>query len=68
MVTFAETAIVDYHLSLTDHGKKIPFSVSVCSKHTEVRYFRFLFAANKRKLLFFVSFIFCLLNSGNMKT
>jgi hypothetical protein len=51
MGTFAETAIVDYHLSFADQGKQN--SVSVFSKQTtEVCHFRFPFAANKRKLHF----------------
>jgi hypothetical protein len=37
---------------------KLPFSVSVCSKQTEVCRFRFPFAANKRKLPFSVSSVF----------
>ncbi len=32
---------------------KLPFSVSVCNKQSQVCYSHFLFAANKRKLLFF---------------
>ncbi len=38
---------------------KLPFSVPVCSKQTEVCRFNFLFAANKRKSPFSVSSIFC---------
>jgi hypothetical protein len=36
MGTFAETTIVDYHLSFDDQGNKPPSSVSVCNKQTEV--------------------------------
>jgi hypothetical protein len=39
---------------LPTKGNKLPFSVFVCSKQTEVCRFRFLFAANKRKLPFSV--------------
>jgi hypothetical protein len=59
MNKFAEEAIVDYLLSFADQGKnKLPFSVSVCSKQTEVCLFRFPFTVNKRKLTFFFSSIF----------
>jgi hypothetical protein len=54
MGTFAETAIVVYRLSITE--KQLPFSVSVCSKKTEVYRLRFLLAAKKRKLPFSVEF------------
>ncbi len=37
-----ETAIIDFHLSFADQGNQT--SVSVCSKQTEVRRFRFPFA------------------------
>jgi hypothetical protein len=41
MGTFAEKAIIGYHLSFADKGKqKILFSVSVCDKQTEVAVFR----------------------------
>jgi hypothetical protein len=40
MGKFAETAILDYRLSFADHGKQTSFSVSVCSKQTEVNRFR----------------------------
>jgi hypothetical protein len=50
MGTFAETAIVDYHLSFAGTKEnELPFSVSVCSKQTEVCHFRFPFAENKQK-------------------
>jgi hypothetical protein len=39
---------------------KLPFSVSVCSKQTEVGRFRLPFAANKWKSPFSVSFVFSL--------
>jgi hypothetical protein len=54
MGTFAETAIVVYRLSIKE--KQLPFSVSVCSKQTEVYRLRFLLAAKKRKLPFSVEF------------
>jgi hypothetical protein len=46
MGTFAETAIVDYRLSFAHWENKLLFSISVCSKQTEVSRFRFPFAAN----------------------
>jgi hypothetical protein len=63
---FAETEIVDYCLSFADEGKKIPFSVSVCSKHTEVFHFRLPFAENKWKLPFSISSVFRLRKQGDM--
>jgi hypothetical protein len=39
MGTFAEAEIIDY-VSFADLGNKFPFSVSVCSKQTEVCRFR----------------------------
>jgi hypothetical protein len=53
MGTFAETAIVDYHLSFTNQGKQTPifhfalqqtsrslsFPFTVCNKQTEVAIF-----------------------------
>ncbi len=68
MGTFAETAIVDYTISLPTKETKYLFSVSVCSKQMEVCHFRFPFAENKWKLPFSVSPIFRLRNSGNMET
>jgi hypothetical protein len=68
MGTFAETAIVDYHLSLMTKENKLLFSVSVSSKQTEVCSFRFPFAANKQKLLFSVSPLFHLRHSRNIET
>ncbi len=40
---------------------KLPFSVSVCNKQTEVCRFRFPFATNRRKLPFFFSSVFQIL-------
>jgi hypothetical protein len=54
MGTFVKTAIVNYRLSFA----AFPFSVSVCSKQTEVCRFRFPFAANKRKSPVSVSYVF----------
>jgi hypothetical protein len=45
MATFAETAILDYRLSLTDQGKQT--SVSVCSQQIKICRFPFLFAVHK---------------------
>jgi hypothetical protein len=59
---FAETAIVDYRLSLANQGKQIPFSVSVFSKQTEGCRFHFPFATT-----FFVSSVFRSWNSGSME-
>jgi hypothetical protein len=53
MGTFAEIAIIDYHLSFADQGKhtpvfcfcllqtngNLPISFSICSKHMEVAVF-----------------------------
>jgi hypothetical protein len=36
MGTFAETAIVNYHLLFANQGNKLLVSVSVCSKQTDV--------------------------------
>jgi hypothetical protein len=47
MGTFAETATVDDRLSFTNQGNKVLFSVSLCSKQTELCLFRFPFAATK---------------------
>jgi hypothetical protein len=43
MGTFAETAIVDLVYRLPTKKNKLPFSISVCSKQTEVCRFRFLY-------------------------
>jgi hypothetical protein len=56
--TFAETAIVVYRLLCATKENKLLFSVSVCSKQTEVFCFCFLFAAKKQKLPFSVSSVF----------
>jgi hypothetical protein len=61
-----ETEIVDYHLAIKDF--KLPFSVSIGSNQRKVCHFCFLFAANKWKLPFSFSFVFCLQNSGNIDT
>ncbi len=45
MATFSETTIVDYHLLFADQGNKLLFSVSVCSKQTDVCHFGFPFFA-----------------------
>jgi hypothetical protein len=74
MGSFAETATVDlitlYCLQTKEN--KLPFHVAFCSKPTKVCCFRFLFVANKRKMLFSVSFFFrCgipeTLRHGNME-
>ncbi len=57
MGTFAETAIVDYRYFLPTKENKLPFSVSVCSKQTEVCRFCFPFTANKRQSPFSISFV-----------
>jgi hypothetical protein len=44
MGTIAETAIIDYQLLFADQQNKLLFSVSACSKQTEVCLIRFLFA------------------------
>jgi predicted acetyltransferase len=66
MGTFAETAIIDYHLSFADQGKQT--SVLNFSFQQLYRRLSFPFAANKWKLPFFVSSVFHLQNSGNMET
>ncbi len=43
-----QSLLTIYHLPTKENI--LPFSISVCSKHMEVCCFRFLFAANKRKL------------------
>jgi hypothetical protein len=68
MGMFAETATVDTIYNLLIKENKLPFSVSICRKQTEVCRFHFLFAANKRKLPFSVSSFIHLRNSGNMET
>jgi hypothetical protein len=55
MGTFAETAIIHCQVSFVGQGNKLPFSVSICSKQTEVWHFHFPFAANKQKLSFSLS-------------
>jgi hypothetical protein len=65
MGTFAETAIVDYHLTFADQGKTFLFRS--CFQQTNASsLFPFLFAANKRKFPFSLSSIFRLRNSGIM--
>jgi hypothetical protein len=68
MGMFAEqqTTITVYRLPTKKN--KIPFSVSICSKQTEVCHVRFPFAANKRKLPLSINLIIRLRNSGNMET
>jgi hypothetical protein len=61
----SETEIVDYRLSKEN---KLPFSVSIFSKQMEASHFCFLFAANKWKLPFPFSFVFCFQNSENIDT
>ncbi len=58
MGTFAGTAIVDYHLSFVDQGKQTSVFPFCLQQTTEVCRFRFPFAANERKLPFFISSIF----------
>ncbi len=59
MGTLAETAIIYYRWSFANQGKKPQFSVSVCSKQTEVCRFRFPFAAkSKWEFLFSASSVF----------
>jgi hypothetical protein len=55
MGTFAETATFNYCtvLDLLTKGSKLPFSVSMC-------HFSFPFTANKQKLPFSVSSVFCI--------
>jgi hypothetical protein len=62
----AETAYEDRPLTSSASLLR-PFSVSVCSKQTEVCGFHFLFAENKRKLPFSVSSVFLLHISVNME-
>jgi hypothetical protein len=45
MATFSEKAIVDYRLLFADQGNKLLFSVSVCSKQTDICHFRISFFA-----------------------
>jgi hypothetical protein len=52
MGTFAETVIIDYHLSFATKENKLPVFVSICSKQTKVCHFCLTLAANKRKLPF----------------
>jgi hypothetical protein len=60
MGTFAEkeSLITIYHLTIKEN--KRPFSVSVCSKQTEICRFRFPFTENKRMLPFSMNSVFCL--------
>jgi hypothetical protein len=53
-----QSSITVYRLPTKEN--KLPFSVSVCSKQTEVGRFRLPFAANKWKSPFSVSFVFSL--------
>jgi hypothetical protein len=66
MGTFAETTIVDYHLSFVDQGNKPPSSVSVCNKQTEVFClqqtkvsFPFQFSACRKQKKFSFQFSVC---------
>jgi hypothetical protein len=61
MGTFAETAIIVYGLSFGYQEKKLPFSVSVCSKRMEVHRFRFRLQQKTEVA------VFRLQNSGNME-
>jgi hypothetical protein len=56
MGTFAETAIVNYHLSFADQGKQT--SIFLLQQQTEVCRFCFPFEAKKWKLLFSISLVF----------
>jgi hypothetical protein len=47
MGTFTEKANIHYHLLFAHQGNKLPYSISVCSKQTELCRFHFPFAANK---------------------
>jgi hypothetical protein len=47
MSTFAERAIVDYRYRLLTKENKLPFSVSVGSKQTEICRFHFPLAQTK---------------------
>ncbi len=55
--TLTWKTIVDYCLSIAKQGKQT--AIPVCSKQMKFCRFRFSFAANKRKLPFFVSSVLC---------
>jgi hypothetical protein len=48
MGTFAETAIVDYHLLFANQRKQTSVSVSVCSKQMKIAIFIFRLEQTKR--------------------
>jgi hypothetical protein len=52
-----KTSIIIYRLA-TKGNKSLPFSVSICSKQTEVCRFRPLFLANNRNLPFSIISVF----------
>jgi hypothetical protein len=68
MGTFTETVIVDKVPIIVVEEHKRPFSVSLCSKQTEVCRYHLPFAENTWKLSFSISFVFRLRNSRNVET
>jgi hypothetical protein len=65
--TFVAAAVVDYRLQFADQGKQsFVYRFRFLQTNGSLR-FRFPFAAKKRKLLFSVSSVFRLWNSGNME-
>ncbi len=58
MGTFAETVTSITSILLPTKENKLSFSVSLCSKQTEICCFHFPFTANKWKLPFSVSSVF----------
>jgi hypothetical protein len=65
MGTFAETAIIDYRLTLVDQGKQTSFSCFHLQQTSGSLMFPFSVGANKWKLPFSVS---GLLKHGDMET
>jgi hypothetical protein len=68
MGTFAETVIVDYHLSCADQGKQTTIYRFHLQQTNGSLPFHFRFEAKKCKWLFSVSSIFCFWDSSNMAT
>ncbi len=71
MGTFAETAIIDYHLGIycwPTKENKLLLSISIRSKQTEVGRLCFLCTANKQKLPFSISSVIYLYKYSAVKS
>jgi hypothetical protein len=68
MGMFAETAIVDYHLSFADQGKQTSVFCFLLQQTDGSLHFCFPFAENKSKLPFSVSSVFYWQYYGNIES